>query len=84
MVKKINVDCRWTESPVIQVNWKEKSGAVTCKSTPANGFAQGVPAVLVQENITDADRETYFGLIPEKWAKYEGDALEARIKKGTA
>jgi carbonic anhydrase/acetyltransferase-like protein (isoleucine patch superfamily) len=51
---------------------------------PANCFAQGVPAVVVKENITDEDRSDYFGLIPEKWAKFEGNWTAERIKKGTA
>jgi len=45
---------------------------------PANCFAEGVPAVVKKENITDKDREQYFGLIPEKWARFSGDNHEKR------
>ena len=37
----------------------------------ANRFAEGVPAVVKKENITDADRKAYFGLVPAEWARYE-------------
>ena len=48
---------------------------------PANCFAQGVPAVVVKENITDDDRRAYFGLVPEHWTHYQGDQIEERIRK---
>jgi acetyltransferase-like isoleucine patch superfamily enzyme len=47
---------------------------------PANCFAEGVPAVITRENITDSDREEYFGLIPEKWARSSGDWTESQVK----
>jgi hypothetical protein len=49
---------------------------------PAGCFAQGVPTVVVKENITDQDRSDYFGLVPEKGSKFEGDWTAKRIKKG--
>jgi carbonic anhydrase/acetyltransferase-like protein (isoleucine patch superfamily) len=48
---------------------------------PANSFAEGVPAVVKKLNITDKDRLEYFGLIPEKWALYEGAENESDIRK---
>jgi len=48
---------------------------------PANSFAEGVPAVVRKSNITDKDREAYFGLIPEKWSRFEGDNQERRAEK---
>ena len=48
---------------------------------PDNGFAQGVPAQIVKENITDEDRLAYFGLIPAGWTHYEGGRIEASIRK---
>jgi UDP-2-acetamido-3-amino-2,3-dideoxy-glucuronate N-acetyltransferase len=48
---------------------------------PANSFAEGVPAVVKKQNITDQDRLGYFGLIPEKWALYEGADNERTIRR---
>ena len=50
---------------------------------PANTFAQGVPAVVKKENITDEDRKAHFGLLPAEWTRYEGTRQEetARRKK---
>lgn len=47
---------------------------------PANCFAEGVPAVVKKENITDEDRKEYFGLVPAEWAQYAGDRMENRAK----
>jgi predicted DNA-binding protein with PD1-like motif len=43
---------------------------------PANAFADGVPARVVKENITDKDRSEYFGLVPAEWALYAGKTFE--------
>jgi len=43
---------------------------------PANCLAQGVPAQVVQENLTDDDRRAIFGLVPAQWTHYEGDRQE--------
>lgn len=48
---------------------------------PDNCFAEGVPAKVVKEGITDEDRRAYFGLIPRGWTHYEGDRIEADIRK---
>jgi carbonic anhydrase/acetyltransferase-like protein (isoleucine patch superfamily) len=48
---------------------------------PANAFAEGVPAVVKKENITDKDREEYFGLVPEKWARSSGDWWESQVRE---
>ncbi len=48
---------------------------------PDNCFAEGVPAKVVKENITDDDRIDYFGLLPEGWTHYEGDRIEENIRK---
>ena len=48
---------------------------------PANCFAEGVPAVVIKETITDRDREEYFGLIPEKWARASGDRWESQVNE---
>ena len=49
---------------------------------PANSFAEGVPAVVKKQNITDEDRKAYFGLIPAEWTRYEGGQQEERARKG--
>lgn len=38
---------------------------------PANAFAEGVPAVVKKENITDEDRIAYFGLLPVAWTHFD-------------
>ncbi len=48
---------------------------------PANSFAEGVPAVVKKQNITDEDRKAYFGLIPAEWTRYEGDRQEENAQK---
>ncbi|HOV70489.1 MAG TPA: hypothetical protein PLZ84_09220, partial [Clostridia bacterium] len=35
-----------------------------------NCFAEGVPAVIKNHNITDEDRQDYFGLIPRVWGDF--------------
>jgi carbonic anhydrase/acetyltransferase-like protein (isoleucine patch superfamily) len=47
---------------------------------PENCLAQGVPAQIVKEKITDDDRRDYFGLVPSGWTHYEGDRIEASIR----
>ena len=51
---------------------------------PADCFAEGVPAVVKKRNITDKDREDYFGLIPKQWAITDGKWSEAAIRKKMA
>jgi carbonic anhydrase/acetyltransferase-like protein (isoleucine patch superfamily) len=48
---------------------------------PKDSFAQGVPAQVVKEGITDDDRRAYFGLVPAEWTHYEGDRIEERIRR---
>ena len=51
---------------------------------PEGSFAEGVPAVVKKEYISDGDRQAYFGLIPSEWARYAGGKQEEAIcrKKG--
>lgn len=51
---------------------------------PENCFAEGVPAQVVQEEITDEDRKRYFGLVPAMWTHYQGDQIEERIRQKQA
>jgi carbonic anhydrase/acetyltransferase-like protein (isoleucine patch superfamily) len=37
---------------------------------PENCFAEGVPAIIKNRDLTDADRSTYFGLIPSRWVEF--------------
>ncbi len=46
-----------------------------------NSFAEGVPAVVKKENITDQDRLDYFGLLPAGWTQFEAKNIEANIKR---
>lgn len=48
---------------------------------PANSFAEGVPAVVKKQDITDEDRKAYFGLIPAEWTRYEGGRQEENARK---
>lgn len=48
---------------------------------PANALAEGVPATVTREDLTDGDRQAYFGVLPAAWTHYEGDKIEADIKK---
>jgi carbonic anhydrase/acetyltransferase-like protein (isoleucine patch superfamily) len=59
------------------------SGSVTNVNQviPANCFAEGVPAVVKEEDITDEDRKAYFGLIPEEWARSSGEWAEELVRK---
>lgn len=48
---------------------------------PENAFAEGVPAVVKKKNITDKDRQAYFGLIPTEWTRFEGGKQEERARR---
>jgi len=48
---------------------------------PENSFAEGVPAVVKKENITEDDRADYFGLLPSGWTRFEAANIEASIKR---
>lgn len=48
---------------------------------PENSFAEGVPAVVKKQNVTDEDRQAYFGLIPAEWTRYEGGQQQQRAAK---
>ncbi len=51
---------------------------------PANCFAEGVPAVVTKRDITDKDREGYFGLIPMQWTIVDGELCERAIRNKMA
>ncbi len=48
---------------------------------PANCFAEGVPAQVKKESVTDDDRRDYFGLLPAEWTRYEAGNIEAGIRR---
>jgi carbonic anhydrase/acetyltransferase-like protein (isoleucine patch superfamily) len=48
---------------------------------PDNSFAEGVPAVVKQTDISDQDRLDYFGVLPSAWTRYEAKNIEARIRR---
>jgi UDP-N-acetylglucosamine acyltransferase len=47
---------------------------------PANALAEGVPAKVTREDLTDADRQAYFGVLPAAWTHYEAEQIETSIK----
>ena len=47
---------------------------------PDNAFAEGVPAVVKKENVTDGDRQAYFGLIPAEWSKHEARQVDESLQ----
>ncbi|MHC4596918.1 MAG: hypothetical protein ACYS19_18470 [Planctomycetota bacterium] len=46
-----------------------------------NSFAEGVPAVIKKENITEEDRLDYFGVLPSGWTRYTAEKVEASFRK---
>ncbi|MHC4749608.1 MAG: hypothetical protein ACYTFW_06990 [Planctomycetota bacterium] len=48
---------------------------------PDNCFAEGVPAVVKEDNITEEYRLDYFGVLPSGWTRYEAENIEASIRK---
>ena len=48
---------------------------------PADCIAQGVPAEVVKENITDEDRAALFGLIPSVWTATHARDHEKRVRE---
>lgn len=48
---------------------------------PDNSFAEGVPAVVKKENITEDDRLDYFGVLPSAWTRFEAENIEKRIRQ---
>ncbi len=47
---------------------------------PDNGFAEGVPAVVKKSDLTEQDRQDYFGVLPSAWTRYEAQNIEAGIR----
>jgi len=48
---------------------------------PDNCFAEGVPAVIKKQNITEEDRLDYFGVLPSGWTRYEAEKIEQSIRR---
>jgi len=48
---------------------------------PDNCFAEGVPASIKKDNITEDDRLDYFGVLPSGWTRYEAEKIEESIRK---
>lgn len=46
-----------------------------------NSFAEGVPAVVKKESISDDDRISYFGLLPSGWTRFEAANIEENIRR---
>lgn len=47
---------------------------------PDDAFAEGVPAEVTREDLTDNDRQAYFGVLPRGWTHYEAGRIEAGIE----
>ncbi len=47
-------------------------------------FAEGVPAVVTKEGLTDDDRRDYFGLVPAEWTSFEAAKIEQAIRRKQA
>jgi carbonic anhydrase/acetyltransferase-like protein (isoleucine patch superfamily) len=58
------------------------NGSATTVNTtiPANAIAQGVPAQIVKENITDEDRVRIMGLVPSEWVRIEAEGIMQWVK----
>ena len=48
---------------------------------PENCFAEGVPVEVTLENITDADRLAYFGVLPAARTHFEAELIEVDVRK---
>jgi len=48
---------------------------------PENSFAEGVPAVVKKTDLTEQDRQDYFGVLPSAWTRYEAANIEAGIRR---
>jgi carbonic anhydrase/acetyltransferase-like protein (isoleucine patch superfamily) len=51
---------------------------------PDNSFAEGVPAVVKETDLTEQDRQDYFGVLPSAWTRYEAGNIEAGIRRKQA
>ncbi len=47
---------------------------------PENCIAEGVPAQVVKENITDDDRRRLLGLVPREWALREAESIVSHVR----
>jgi carbonic anhydrase/acetyltransferase-like protein (isoleucine patch superfamily) len=47
---------------------------------PKNCIAEGVPAKVVKENITDDDRRQLLGLVPREWAAREAESIVQYVR----
>ncbi len=48
---------------------------------PDNTFAEGVPAVIKRRDLTEQDRQDYFGVLPSAWTRFEAANIEKAIRK---
>ncbi len=58
------------------------NGSATTVNTtiPADCIAQGVPAQVVKQNITDEDRIELMGLVSSEWVKIEAEGIMDWVK----
>lgn len=58
-------------------------GAVTMHDmvVPADSLAEGLPARVTRQTITDKDRQTIFGVIPSTWIHTENNQIAREIDR---
>ena len=79
MKEKLLDICQKLPADYVEARVHEGSATHVDQVIPDDSFAEGVPAAVKKENITDEDRKEYFGLLPGAWTRYEAD-----LNHGTA
>jgi carbonic anhydrase/acetyltransferase-like protein (isoleucine patch superfamily) len=72
----LDYNCRIGEGAIVT----DGSACYVDTVIPPNSIAEGVPARIVKENITDEDRLHIMGVLPREWAHYAGDQQERSIR----
>jgi carbonic anhydrase/acetyltransferase-like protein (isoleucine patch superfamily) len=72
----LDYDCRIGKGSIVT----DGSACYVGTVIPDNCIAEGVPARIVQRDITDDDRRRVMGLVPRAWARYAGDQQERAAK----
>ena len=72
----LDYDCRIGKGAIVTCGSACRMGMVV----PDNCIAEGVPARVVREQITDKDRRELMGLVPREWVRYVGERQELEIR----
>ncbi len=73
----LDYDCRIGAGAIVT----DGSACYVGTVVPANCIAEGVPARIVQRDITDQDRIRIMGLVPREWVHYAGKLQEQEIRR---